>query len=138
MHKVNISETINSSANNVWKLVGDFGGLDTFVEAITKCTTEIQNADTVRTLTLQDGAEVKEKLEHLDNKKMILEYSILESPMPIKNYKGKMEVNALSDSKSEFTWSSSFEAAEGAGEEMEKTLAGLYSLGVEGLKHKLN
>jgi len=137
MQEVNIKGTIKAPADEVWKLVGDFGALNTFVEAVAKCTTDALGVGAVRTLTLQDGGVVKEKLESLDNEKRVLEYSILESPMPIKNYKGKMVVNKLSDNKSEFIWSSTFEAVEGTENEMKKALSGLYSLGVEGLKNKL-
>lgn len=138
MQKIKINDTINTSANKIWKLVGDFGGLDNFVEAIADCTTDGKGVGAIRTLTLQDGGEVKEKLESLDNDKRVLEYSILESPMPIKNYKGKMEVNKLSDTTSEFIWSSTFEAAEENEKEMEEALAGLYTVGVEGLKKKFS
>lgn len=136
MQEVNISGTINTSANKVWELISDFGGLDNFVEAITECTADGEDVGAIRTITLQDGGEVKEKLESLDNNKRVLEYSILESPMPVKNYKGRMEVNRLNDTTSEFTWSSTFEAEGGTEKNMKKALAGLYSVGVEGLKKK--
>lgn len=138
MQEVKINGTINTSANKVWELVSDFGGLDTFVEAITECTLDGEDVGAVRTLTLQDGGKVKETLESLDNDKRIVEYSILESPMPIKNYRGRMEVNKLSDSTSEFIWSSTFEAEDGTEKEMRQALAGLYSVGVEGLKKKFS
>lgn len=138
MQKVIINGTINTSANKVWELVGDFGGLDNFVEAVTECTTDGQDVGAVRTLTLQDGGEVKEKLESLDDDKRVMKYSILESPMPIKNYKGRMEVKKVSDTTSKFIWSSTFEAAEENEKEMEKAFAGLYTLGVDGLKKKFS
>lgn len=138
MQEVKINGTINISADRVWGLVSDFGGLDIFVEAVEECTVKGQGTGAVRTLTLQDGGKVEEKLESLDNDKMVLEYSIVESPMPIKNYRGRMEVNKLSDTTSEFTWSSTFEAGDGTENEMKKALAGLYSVGVEGLKNRFS
>ncbi len=136
MQEVNINGMINAPADEVWKVISDFGALNTFVEAVVKCTTDGSEAGAIRTLTLQDGGEVKERLLSLDNKKRILKYTISESPMPIENYEGKMEVKNLSDTKSEFIWSSTFEAAEGTEQDMKKALSGLYSLGVEGLKKK--
>lgn len=133
MQNVEINAIIPASAYEVWDLVSDFGGLDKFVEAVEKCTVDGQGTGAVRTLTLQDGGKVEEKLESLDNDKMVLEYSILNSPMPIKNYKGRMEVNKLNDTQSEFTWSSTFEAEDGTEKEMKKAFSGLYSVGVEGL-----
>lgn len=138
MQEVKINGTINTSANKVWELVSDFGGLDNFVEAVTKCSIDGQGVGAVRTLTLQDGGVVKEKLESRNDEKRVLKYSIVESPMPIKNYKGRMEVNRLSETTSEFTWSSTFDAEEGTEKEMKQALAGLYSVGVEGLKKKFS
>lgn len=138
MQNVKINGTINTSANKVWELVSDFGELDTFVEAITECTLDGEGVEAIRTLTLQDGGKVKEKLDSLNNENRVLEYSIVESPMPIKNYRGRMEVNKLSDTTSEFIWSSTFEGEHGTEKEMIQALAGLYSVGVEGLNKKFS
>jgi len=137
MQKVKVNGTINASADEVWKLVADFGGLDQFVEAITNCSIEGNGIGAIRTLTLQDGGKVKEKLESLDGENRVLTYSIVESPMPIENYTGAMEVKPIDDGQSEFTWSSTFEAAEGTEDDMKEALEGLYSLGFEGLKSTL-
>jgi len=134
MQNVKVSGTINAPADEVWKLVANFGELDQFVEAITNCTTEGTGVGTVRTLTLQDGGEVKEKLESLDVDNRVLTYSIAESPMPIENYTGTLEVKSIDNGQSEFIWSSEFEADEGVEDEMKEAMEGLYTLGVEGLK----
>jgi mxaD protein len=136
MEKAKASGTIDASANELWKLVSDFGELDNFVEAVEKCTTEGSGVGAVRTLTLADGGEVKEKLESLDPDKRVLTYSIIMSPMPIQNYTGTMQVDELENGKTKFTWSSTFDAAEGAEDDMKEALEGLYSLGVQGLKNK--
>lgn len=138
MQEVKINGTINTTARKVWNLVSDFGALDTFVESIKECSTDGQNVETIRVLTLQDGVKVKEKLESLDNEKRVLTYSIIESPLPIKKYLGRVEVIELSDRTSEFIWSSTFETADGTEKEMEQALTGLYSEGVEGLKKKFS
>lgn len=138
MQEVKINGTINTTARKVWNLVSDFGALDTFVESIKECSTDGQNVETIRVLTLQDGVKVKEKLESLDNEKRVLTYSIIESPLPIKKYLGRVEVIELSDRTSEFIWSSTFETANGTEKEMEQALTGLYSEGVEGLKKKFS
>ena len=136
MPKVKVNGTINAPAEDVWKLVSNFNGLDKFVEAITESSIESSGVGAVRTLTLQDGGKVKEKLESLDNDRRILTYSIVDSPMPIQNYKGIIQVREISDTQSLFTWSSTFETDEGVEDEMKEAMEELYSLGVEGLKNK--
>jgi len=134
--RVKVNGTINAPAEDVWKLVSNFNGLDKFVEAIANCTMEGSSIGAVRTLTLQDGGKVREKLENLDADNKALTYSIVKSPMPIKNYTGTIAVKVISDRQSEFTWSSTFEAADGTEEDMKEALEGLYKLGVEGLQQK--
>lgn len=134
MEEVKASGTINASADEVWSLVSDFNGLDKFVEAVADCTTEGTGIGAVRTLTLADGGEVIEKLESLDHDQRLLTYSIVESPMPIQNYTGTMQVDELEDRRSKFSWSSTFDAADGTEDEMKEALKGLYNLGVEGLQ----
>ncbi len=138
MPKVKVSGIINAPADEVWKSVSDFNSLDEFVEAIANCTTEGSGIGAVRTLTLEDGGKVKEKLESQDDDKKILTYSIVESPMPIENYTGTMEVKGLENGQSEFRWSSTFETAEEAKDDMKEALEGLYKVGVKGLQQKFS
>lgn len=136
MAEVKVTGLIPASAKEVWALVGDFSALDRFVEAVDRCTVEGEGPGAVRTLTLQDGGQVQEKLDTLDNEQHILTYSIIESPMPIQNYTGIMQVREAENGKSEFIWASSFDAEDEMEDEMLETLEGLYSLGVEGLKNR--
>ena len=45
---------------------------------------------TFRTLTLKDGGKIKEKL--LESDDTSYSYEIIESPLPVKNYKAKLSV----------------------------------------------
>jgi hypothetical protein len=134
MQEIKVKGTINAPAKKVWEKVSDFGNLHTFVDAIASCTTEETENGIIRTLTLQDGGEVTERLENLDNERRILNYSIVDSPMPIRNYSGSMQVKEAGDNQSDFLWSSTFEVSEGSENEIKEALEGLYSLGVEGLR----
>ncbi|NBC04770.1 MAG: hypothetical protein GVY20_13830 [Bacteroidetes bacterium] len=136
MHKIEVSGTIHAPSKDVWELAGNFDELDRFVEAITDCKTEDSGVGAVRTLYLQDGGKVKEKLESLNNDQKILTYSIVESPMPIKDYTGTIRVTEEDEDHSKFTWSSTFNVAEEAAKEVKEALEGLYRLGIEGLRNK--
>lgn len=133
MQKVTVKATINAGAKEVWKWVSNFSALDKYVEAISDCTIEGSGIGAVRTLTLQDGGKVKERLEEIDHEKTTLKYSMLDSPMPVANYTGTMQVRELGNNKSEFTWSSEFEVTQGSEKEIKEAMEGLYSLGVDGL-----
>ena len=63
---------------------------------------------TVRTLTLQDGGKIKEKLTGTED--LAYTYEIVEGPLPIKNYKSKiwLEVDDEPD-RSVIYWQSDFD-----------------------------
>lgn len=134
MYEIEVSGTIEAPSEEVWKLAGNFCELDKIVEAITECIADGSDVGAVRTLHLQDGGKVEERLESLDNDQKILTYSIVESPMPIEDYTGTIRVQEIDESLSEFTWSSTFNTDDDVANEMKQTLEGLYSLGVDGLR----
>ena len=68
--------SIDRSADDVWKLVRDFGGIAEWMPGVETCEVE----GDVRTIGMM-GISVKEKLVNLDEEKRSLSYSIVESPM---------------------------------------------------------
>ncbi|MDZ7682720.1 MAG: SRPBCC family protein [Fodinibius sp.] len=138
MAEVKVSGIIHAGVDQVWELVSNFSRLDEFVEAVVDCTAEGSGTGAVRTLTLADGGEAKEQLESLHPDQHLLTYSIIDSPMPIENYSGSMQVKRITDGKSEFTWSSTFDVQDGTEREMKEALEGLYKLGVEGLQQRFS
>ncbi|MFW6157370.1 MAG: SRPBCC family protein [Balneolaceae bacterium] len=138
MENIRVNGIINAPAQAVWEIVRDFGALHTYVEAVENCTLEKRGTETVRILTLADGAEVSERLEALDDEHRQLSYSIIESPLPVDNYLSVMEVKPKYNNASEFVWSSRFEVAEEAAEEIKNNLQGLYAMAVSGLRNKFS
>ncbi|MEX0647488.1 MAG: SRPBCC family protein [Balneolaceae bacterium] len=138
MTKVKTNGKIDMPAEKVWETVRNFGALDEYVEAIASCKVEGSGVGSVRILTLQDGGEVHEKLQSLDDEKRLLTYSILSSPLPIRNYTSKMQVKVLSDKQSEFIWSSEFDVQDAPEQELKEAFKDLYSTGVQGLQKKFS
>jgi mxaD protein len=68
--------SIDRSPDDVWKLVREFGGLETWMPGVESC---VVDGD-VRTIGLM-GIEVKEKLRDLDDSARRISYSVIESPM---------------------------------------------------------
>ena len=68
--------SINRSPDDVWKLLREFGGLETWMPGIETC---VVDGD-VRTVGLM-GIEIKEQLRNLDDAKRTISYSVVESPM---------------------------------------------------------
>jgi len=68
--------SIDRSPDDVWKLLREFGGLETWMPGVESC---VVDGD-VRTIGLM-GIEVKEKLRDLDDSARRISYSVIESPM---------------------------------------------------------
>ena len=68
--------SIDRSPDDVWKLVREFGGLDTWMPGVETC---VVDGD-VRTIGLM-GIEIKEQLRGIDDTARRISYSVVESPM---------------------------------------------------------
>lgn len=134
MTTVSMKTVIAAPAESVWKTISDFNNLGAFVAAVADSRLEGSGVGCRRILTLQDGAELIEKLESLDPAARTLEYSIVSGPLPVDNYRSTMEVKESGPESCEFCWSSSF-VPKGVGEaEARETIEGIYNMGFDGLK----
>jgi len=117
----------------IWAIVGAFCQIKDWHPAVADCV-ETKDGDVVfRTLTLKDGAKIKEKLTGKDD--LSYSYEIVESPLPVRNYTSKlwMEVDDEPD-RSIIYWQSDFDANGASDEEAEKTIKGILGDGVKGIK----
>ncbi len=135
MSKVSMSTRINASAEQVWKILTDFNGLPVFIAAIKKSTMEGSGIGALRTLTLEGGGPpIVEKLEKLDDQAKTLSYSIVTSPLPLKDYFATVEVIDRGSGQCEVKWYSTFQPKDAPEDEAIKTVEGVYSAAFEGLK----
>ena len=137
MASVSKTTRINASAAVVWAVVRDFNGVPKWIGPVVESTMVGEGVGAVRTVTLEGGAEVEERLEGLDDAERSLSYSIVASPLPIENYLATIKVAAASDDECEVTWSSTFEVAPTDEAEMKALVEGVYTAGFEGLKKLL-
>ena len=134
MASVSMSTTINTDVVEAWKTISDFNGLPKFISAIATSTMEGSGVGAVRTLTLQDGGQIVEKLESCDESALTLSYSIVKSPLPLENYLAIMKLKDLGGGKCELSWSSTFDPKGAPAEEAQGVVTGVYTAGFDGLK----
>lgn len=89
---------IARSADDVWALISDFGGLDTWMPGIDSCEVE---GDVRKLQTM--GMEIHEKLVEQDDATRTQSYSIVESPMPVEHHLATLSVVPDGEG-SLFTW----------------------------------
>lgn len=118
----------------VWALIGDFCAIEKWHPVVAKCEETKEGDVTFRALTLKDGGKIKEKL--IGTEETSYSYEIVESPLPVKNYKATLSVEEDEDSpdRSEVEWEASFNANGASDEDAQKTIAGIFEAGVKSIK----
>jgi hypothetical protein len=119
----------------VWVVAGEtFCTIKTWHPAVAECEEATEGEDVYRTLTLKDGAKIKEKLTGKDD--LSYSYVITESPLPVKNYSSKLWVEEDDEpDRTVIFWQSEFEPADGkTEEEAKKVITGVLADGVKGIK----
>lgn len=136
MTKVEMKTTVNGSSEKVWDVLGDFNGLPRFLAAVTQSVVEGSGVGAVRTLSLAGGGQIRERLEAFDPDERTLKYSIMDGPLPVKDYLSTVRVAPTGDGRTDVFWSSTFEPSGASEADARKAIEGVYQLGFEGL-HKL-
>ncbi|AIO69607.1 SRPBCC family protein [Burkholderia oklahomensis] len=106
------SSVIDAPTERVWAFFRDFNGLAAFHPAIVESRLEpgpdAHTVGAIRYLTLSDGF-VREKLLKLDEPSHELEYSIVETSMPVRNYVAGVKLFPVTDSGKTFAqWWANF------------------------------
>ena len=105
MAHVKRSASFDSSADEIWARIGDFGSVDSWHPAVASCA----RSGEARILTLGDGGEIHETLTA--EGPLSYSYRIDESPLPVAGYVSTVAVVA-SDGGCEARWSADFEPTE--------------------------
>lgn len=96
------------SAVDLWNRIGDFYDTGKWSGRPPEaCVAEGDGIGGLRTLTVQDGRVVVDRLEALGD--LYYSYSIVRSPLPVKFYRATMSVAPLTEDICTFTWSGVFE-----------------------------
>ena len=136
MASVKVVADIGASADAVWGLFQDFGGITRFSRGIESCSVEGEGVGAVRTLTLAGGVHLQERLESLDNSARSLSYAIIgENPLPFDNYLSTVRI-AEKGPGCTVEWSSTYEPT-GPEEQVASLVESIYRGGIGGIKKLL-
>jgi len=134
MSKVTLSTELPTSAESVWHLIGGFNMLPDWHPAISR--SELSDDGSKRTLHMLGGGSIVEQIETTGKKPGERRYScaIIESPLPVRNYRGIIAVRPNADgSGCTVEWSGGFEAAEVPDNEALRIVRGIYQVGLDNL-----
>jgi len=121
-----------ASVDEVWKLVGDFGGLLSAMGM----PVELSGEGVGQTRKISMGAEpTVERLEERDENAKRLVYSIVSSGMPVQNYVSTMQLSAAGEGRCRLEWSSTFEPGDGSTEaDASQLVSRIYQGGIGALQ----
>ncbi len=126
---------VKATKEAAWTLIGDFCGIKDWHPVIVGCEIKMDGSNKVRTMTAKDGAKFVEKELARDDKGDSYTYSILTSPLPLKDYKSTLGVTGSGDTAT-ITWTGSF-TPDAPDNGVEKVVSSIYQAGLTGLKTKL-
>ncbi|MFR9727585.1 SRPBCC family protein [Saccharopolyspora sp. MS10] len=109
------SAVVPATADEVWALVRDFGGLPGWHPAISSGELEAgasaAEVGAVRRLVLGDGGQVRERLVALDDAARSCTYDITEGPFPVRSYRSTIRVLPITATGAAFVeWSADYGA----------------------------
>ena len=136
--EINVDETKTEEERRaLWAKVGDWCAIQEWHPAIASCEESKEGEHTFRTLTLQDGGKIKEKL--VDTGTTSYRYEIIESPLPVKNYEAQFSVTPDDDDLDEINvgWSATYDPADGIdAKEARKVIDGIFKDGIDSIEAK--
>ena len=134
MAKIAVEADYAASAAKVWAKLGDFGGIGAWMPGVAKC--EVAGAGVGATRTISMGPmKVVEKLESFDAAARRLTYSIVEGPMPTRDYLATIVVRETGPGRCHVDWTASFELPPGLAEEQVRpALEGAYGGALKALR----
>lgn len=136
MLQVHVEADLAVSPAALWELVRDFGGVKRWTPEITSCELEGSGVGAVRVVTMQ-GFTIRERLESLDEAARTLSYSIVEGPLPLKDYLSTMRISDGAAGGSHLIWSSTFEAAGIADDQATRLVTSVYRQGIAAFRKVL-
>ena len=131
---VTVTASIPSSPDIVWRMIGAFDAIAKWHPAVKRA--ELEERGTRRRLHLVGGGVILEKLESHDDAARSYSYSILEGPLPVRDYVSTLRVTRGEGDQTLVEWSSRFEpTVEPA--EAERVIRSIYDAGLTNLQRML-
>ncbi|QLC24631.1 SRPBCC family protein [Parasphingopyxis algicola] len=134
MPVVQVDHVFALPAGELWDLIGDFGDIGKWSGRPPEaCVQEGEGIGALRTLTLEDGRTIIDRLEAQG--KRSYSYSIVEAPLPYEYYRATMAVEPIDEGSSKLSWTGEFRPKGMTDERGEEFTRNMYLMGI-GLMEK--
>lgn len=102
---IHVAKTIDAPSDLVWTAIKNIDGLDRWFPIIESCSVEGEGVGAVRVLGLVNGGVMKDRILEICDTERRLRYRRFESPFPVDDYLGTVEVRDAPDRRSNLSWS---------------------------------
>src|SRR6516162_4837932 len=143
MVKVHTSSVIDAPSDHVWAVVRDFNALPKWHPAIRDSRVEgglpADRVGCIRNFNLKDGGNIREQLLALSDYDYSCTYSILESPMGVRNYIATLKLTPITDGNRTFAeLTTEFDCDPGRERELAELIGdSVFQAGFDSLKRQL-
>ncbi|MBP5953997.1 SRPBCC family protein [Pseudomonas sp. P42] len=107
------SVEVPAEATKVWAVVGDFGGFDRFIPALSHIEMTGEGVSSLRKKFFRDGNVVVEQLNSRDEQAQSMTWTTIYNTLGVANLWAAMKVESLGEGKSRATWTIIAEPASG-------------------------
>jgi hypothetical protein len=136
--EVESSGVIDAPLDNLWQLLSDFNIVAQWRPDVTESHLESgsgREAGSVRSVRLRNGISIRECLLAISPQDHSYRYSVIESPLPIRDHESTVRLVSLSSMQTQMTWTAKFEVIEGDSKALaDGVRTGVLDLGIEGLR----
>jgi hypothetical protein len=134
IEQVNINRIINISADQAWAAISGIGGLERWFPIIAACTVSGEGVGALRTLTLEDGAQMIDVIEEIDHQHKRLRYKRIQLPFPVSSYVGTVDIRASAQLAAEIMWCVEMQPEEGCPADLADFIYTAISDGIQGME----
>ena len=126
--RVTSAITLDATADEVWEQIGKYSAVADWHPAVKEVEVEGDGVGAIRKLYLEDGGVIVEKLDSVDPKARSYSYSIVESPLPVEDYKATFAVKEKG-AQCVLEWQSTFKAKGVPAKQAQEMIEAIYSEG---------
>lgn len=136
--EVESSALLDAPLEKVWNLVRDFNNIGRWHPDVIESRLESgsgQEAGAERSVRLRNGMSIRERLLAISPEAHSYKYSVIESPLPMRDHESTVQLTPINDSRTRVTWTARFQVMEGNAKAFgEGVKAGVLDAGIEGLR----
>ena len=137
LESVTVNRIMPLPVAQVWAAIAQIDGLERWFPVIAACRVDGSGVGAIRILTLAAGGDMRDRIELIDHECRRFRYERIESPFPVSQYLGTVDVGVADNGGSVVNWTVEIEVAEAQAKELTAFLRQALTDGVAGLERDL-